>query len=247
MSPAVRSGSGERKNANPPPSLALLVAGLGEAKNAEAPMPLDLEPMGVSDDDGSGGKNPDPAPPQLAVDPMGVNGCCCFGDAAKNANANAAPLPLDTDGGANTLSAIAENDEPPPPPPPLPPVLVDRSPPDERAPGEALPGAGAVGVEAKGGSSSSILLRGEKGGKRQRRLRPTAQGSEKATGDWSAPSTRSSARWCACGVRKREREAAATSMASWVLSWLALAAASSSGCWVSCCCGSLGSLFVALR
>lgn len=211
-------------------------------------MPLDLEPMGVSDDDGSGGKNPDPAPPQLAVDPMGVNGCCCFGDAAKNANANAAPLPLDTDGGANTLSAIAENDEPHR----LRLRLRSRrsSSTDHPPTREPRGGAPRRGRGRRGGEGRELqhlpLARGE-GGKRQRRLRPTAQGSEKATGDWSAPSTRSSARWCACGVRKREREAAATSMASWVLSWLALAAASSSGCWVSCCCGSLGSLFVALR
>ena len=70
--------------------------------------------------------------------------------------------------------------------------------------GEGEGGGVGVGEESKGWSSSSIFLRGETAGRRQRRLRPpaTALGAEKATAECGG-SMRSSARWRGDGERKK--------------------------------------------
>jgi hypothetical protein len=67
-------------------------------------------------------------------------------------------------------------------------------------------GGVGVGEESKGWSSSSIFLRGETAGTRQRRLRPpaAAAGAEKATAECGG-SMRSSARWYGNGERKKSR------------------------------------------
>jgi hypothetical protein len=183
------AGFGE---ANPPPSLPVenpVRAGFGEAKDAM--LPVALAPPGPGD---NGGREDGTLNPPLAVEPMGVSG-------VNNAEALLRLDPV----GAKGCSGEARN------------VKVklrllpmegdDRA--DEKALAvrPALAGGESAGA-SKGGSSTNIFLRGEKAGKRQRRLWPAAQGSEKATGDWLA-SMRSSARWwCRCGVWK----ARATSM-----------------------------------
>lgn len=180
---------GEARNADSPPSLPLdpVRVGVGGAKDAMAPVPL--EPPWPGDNDGREEKTPKPL---LAVEPMGV---CDRSGEVKNAKA---PLRLEPLGAG--CSGKAQNAK-------LPLLPPEGDSADEKtlAVRPALGGGEGAGAEEKGGRSTNIFLRGEKAGKRQRRLRPAAQGSEKATGDWS-PSMRSSARWCCrCGVWKKAR------------------------------------------
>jgi hypothetical protein len=188
------AGFGAAKIANSPPSLPVdpVRAGIGEAKDAM--LPVALAPPWPGDNDGREDKTPNPP---LAVEPMGVSG------RSSEANSAEALLRLDPVG-ANGCSGEARNVK-------LRLLPLEGDSADEKtlAVRPALAGGESAGA-GKGGSSTSIFLRGEKAGKRQRRLWPAAQGSEKTTGDWSA-SMRSSARWwCRCGVWK----ARATSMAA---------------------------------
>lgn len=152
----------------------------GEAKNVRL---LVLEPLevGVS---GPSGEAANTKPP-LEVGPVGVSG---RSGAAKNANMFPALLAEEAPGVPVAFSANAN----------MFPAEVGwrgRSPgPNENSAARGAVGVvgvgggvgggdGVFGAGSKGGSSSSILLRTEEAGRRQRRLRPAsaAQGAEKAT------------------------------------------------------------------
>ncbi|CAL4916407.1 unnamed protein product [Urochloa decumbens] len=200
---------------------------LGEAKKER---PLVLEPLevGVSGRSGEAAAN---KKPPLGVGPVGVSG---RSGAAKNANMFAALLASDPPGVVGALSPKANM---------FPAAAfgwIGRSPGSNEnsvaAEGPAARGAkgdgGGVGAEgvgggggggvpcarSKGASSSSILLRTEEAGRRQRRfLRPAsaAQGAEKATAE-GAGSMRSSARCRGAGGGVKKNGSSAMAMALWV-------------------------------
>lgn len=212
----------EDKDAKPAPVVELAgVSGCsGEAVNMKPP-------LAVGPAVGFFGDATNVAPP-LAVTPVGVVGCP--GEAV-----NDRPLTLEPvgDGVAGVFWKNAKMLPPPPPP------IHGRAEGNEKSlagdplrssKGGAVVGEGGgegVGEESKGRSSSSIFLRGETGGRRQRRLRPpaTAPGAEKETAECGG-SMRSSARWCGVSEKKKSwwRRAASISMVgapgllgSWIL------------------------------
>lgn len=144
-----RCGSGEAKNAKLPPSLEPVRAGFGEANNSKAPVPL--EPLVPGDNDGWGAKTPHPP---LAVEPMGFSGRSSEAKKAK------APLPLEP-AGVNCCSGKAKNAKLPLLPPPFPPVVASADEKTLAVHPVLAAGEGADAGAEKGGSSSSIFLRGE--------------------------------------------------------------------------------------
>uniref|UniRef100_A0A8R7V178 Uncharacterized protein n=1 Tax=Triticum urartu TaxID=4572 RepID=A0A8R7V178_TRIUA len=204
-----RDGSVD-KDARPPPAgeLAGVSGCSGEAENMNPP-------LAVGPAVGFCGESMNVSPP-LKVPPVGVVGCP---GGAKNDRA-LTPEPV----GDGVLGVSSKNAKMLPPlPPPLPPIH-GRTDGNEKSPaGDPVRDSkgGAVlgerrgeggcegeGEESKGWSSTSNFLRGETGGRRQRRLRPpgpaTPPGAEKVTAEcWG--SMRSSARWCGDGARKKLR------------------------------------------
>jgi len=231
----VRAGFGESRDAEAPPlplgikdgwrPLAMGPVGVnGWFCEAKRERPLVLEPLevGVS---GPSGEAANTKPP-LEVGPVGVLG---RSGAAKNANMFPAPLASDLPGefsananmlpaavvgwigrrpGANENSAAVED--------PARDAIGEGG-----GVGEGVGGGGALGAGSKGASSSSILLRTEEAGRRQRRFRPAspAQGAEKAIAE-CAGSMRSSARCRGAGGGVRKKGSSAMAMALWVLGFL---------------------------
>jgi len=202
------AGPDEGKNSNPTLPVAPVRTVFAEWRDAAAPLPvgikdasqpLAVEPMGVSGCfgeaknvrllvleppevgvSGPSGEAANTKPP-LEVGPVGVSG---RSGAAKNANMFPALLAEEPPGVPVAFSANAN----------MLPAEVGwrgRSPcSNENSTARDAVGVvgvgggdGVFGAGSKGGSSSSILLRTEEAGRRQRRLRPTsaAQGAEKAT------------------------------------------------------------------
>jgi hypothetical protein len=170
----------------------------GEAANTKPP--LGVGPVGVLGRSGAA-KNANMFPALLASDPPGVVG-------AFSVNANMFPAAvvgwIGRSPGANENSAAAED-------------------PARDAVGESVGvggggGGGVPGAGSKGPSSSSILLRTEEAGRRQRRLRPAsaAHGAEKATAE-CAGSMRSSARCRGAGGGVKKKRSSAMAMALRVL------------------------------
>lgn len=165
--------SGEAVNMNPPLAVGPAVGFCGESMKVSPPLKVQPEPVGVVGCPGPGGAKNDRA---LTPEPVG-------------------------DGVPGVLSKNA-NMLPPPPPPPLPPIH-GRTDGNEKSPaGDPVRDSkgGAVfwerrgeggwegeGEESKGWSSTSNFLRGETGGRRQRRLRPPGPaappGAEKVTAE----------------------------------------------------------------
>lgn len=135
----------------------------GEAANTKPP--LEVGPVGVLGRSGAA-KNANVFPALLASEPPSAPG-------ALSANANMFPTEVGWRGqspGSNENSAAGEDSA--------------RDAIGEVGVGGGVGGGGGVfGAGSKGGNSSSIRLRTEEAGRRQRRLRPAsaAQGAEKAT------------------------------------------------------------------
>uniref|UniRef100_K4AKV3 Uncharacterized protein n=1 Tax=Setaria italica TaxID=4555 RepID=K4AKV3_SETIT len=172
----------------------------GEAANTKPP--LGVGPVGVLGRSGAA-KNANMFPALLASDPPGVVG-------AFSGNANMFPAAvvgwIDRSPGANENSAAAED--------PARDAIGEGGGVGEGVGVREGGGGGVPGAGSKGASSSSILLRTEEAGRRQRRLRPAsaAQGAEKATAE-CAGSMRSSARCRGAGGGVKKKGSSAMAMA----------------------------------
>nr|CAB3499801.1 unnamed protein product [Digitaria exilis] len=227
------AGAVEGTSANPPLLVAPVRAVFGECRDAAPPLPegingcfgeakkerpLVFEPLEVGVRTASGEAAANTKPP-LEVGPVGVLG---RSGAAKKANMFPALLASDPPGVLGAFSAKANMF------PAAGVGWIGRSPganensaavedPARGATGEGEgvgAGGGVPGAGSKGASSSSILLRTEEAGRRQRRLRPAsaAQGAEKATAV-CAGSMRSSARCRGAGGGVKKKGSRAMAMA----------------------------------